>query len=130
MSPLGWLVVGIGLAMLFAFVGLILLWAVTEELPNVARVPFYERLEPGRFGVRVIAVGRRRMRAMRVANEVLGGDLAAAKAIVDRPPALLIEGISGSVAWEIVAALEAAGATAEVVEAENQKVVGVVDDPL
>jgi ribosomal protein L7/L12 len=93
-------------------VGLVLLWAFTEELPRTQRVPFYERLEPGEWGVRVERVGRRKMRTLRLANEVLGGDLATAKAIADHPPAVLIEGISEPLARELVTALGDAGAEA------------------
>lgn len=93
-------------------VALVVLWAVTEELPRTQRVPFYERLEPGEWGVRVERVGRRKMRTMRLANEVLGGDLAMAKAIADHPPAVLIEGVSEALARELVAALGDAGAEA------------------
>ncbi len=49
---------------------------------------------------------------VRLINEVLGGDLAAAKAISERPPALVIEGVSEAVARDLVAALAETGATA------------------
>lgn len=110
MSVVVIVVIGI---MLVAFVALVLLWAITEELPRSGRVPLYERLEAGDWGVRLLAVGRRRMRAMRVVNEVLGGDLGAAKAITEHPPAIVVEGISAPLADEIVAELAAAGAEAE-----------------
>ena len=104
-------VVIIGVLMVL-FVGLVLLWAFTEELPRTKRVPYYERLEPGEWGVRVERVGRRKLKAMRLANEVLGGDIATAKAITDHPPAVLIEGISELLARELVDAFSEAGAEA------------------
>ncbi len=67
------LVVLIGLLLLVGLVGLILLWTVTEELPRVTRVPYYERREAGMWEVRLLRVGRRKSRALRIINEVLGG---------------------------------------------------------
>lgn len=109
-----WIVLGIGLLLLVSFVVLVLLWAITEELPRVERTPFYERLEPGEWGVRLEKVGRRRTPAMRVVNEVLGGDIAAAQSMTAHPPAIIVEGISQPLAEEIVAALAEVGSEAVV----------------
>lgn len=107
-----WVVLSIGVLLLVAFVALVLLWAITEELPRVERTPFYERLEAGEWGVRLEKVGRRRTPAMRVVNEVLGGDIAAAQSMTAHPPAVIIEGISQPLAEEIVAALAEVGSEA------------------
>lgn len=112
--------VAVGIVLLVGFVGLILLWALTEEIPRLGEHhPFHERLEAGEWGVRLLRVGRRRMRAMRLVNEVLGGDIAAAKHLVEHPPAIVVEGISEPLARELVAALAEAGAEAELMRAEQ-----------
>ncbi len=103
--------------MIIGSVALVLLWAFTEELPRMnERVPFYERLEAGTWGVRLLKVGRRHMRTMRLINEVLGGDIAVAKAATENPPSIIIEGISEALAREIVAELGEMGAEGEVFE--------------
>lgn len=113
------IVIGIAGALLVLFVVLILLWAITEELPRTNRVPFFERLEPGEWSVQLVGVGRRKMKAIRVVNEVLGGDIGAAKHAVDHPPATIIESISQTLAFEIVEALEQAGADAVALRQEE-----------
>lgn len=113
------LVIALAGAMLVCFVVLILLWAITEELPRTRRTPFYERLAPGEWSVQLVSVGRRRMKAMRVVNEVLGGDIGVAKAAVDYPPTTIVESISEGVAFEIVEALAAAGAEAVALRQEQ-----------
>ena len=103
--------------MIIGCVALILLWAFTEELPRMnERVPFYERLDNGTAGVRLLKVGRRHMRTMRLINEILGGDIGAAKAITENPPSLIVEGISEALAREIVSELGETGAVGEVFE--------------
>lgn len=106
------LVIALAAVMLVILIALVLLWAITEELPRGSRIPFYERLEPGEWSVQLVSVGRRKARAMRVVNEVLGGDIGAAKAAVDHPPATIVESINEGIAFEIVEALADAGAEA------------------
>ncbi|MGB0388057.1 MAG: ribosomal protein L7/L12, partial [Ardenticatenaceae bacterium] len=101
--------------MIIAFVALVLLWAFTEELPRMERVPFYERLEAGEWNVRLLAAGRRQIGTIRVINEILGGDIGAAKAMAENPPVFIIEGINEALAREIVAELEKKGAQGEAV---------------
>jgi hypothetical protein len=112
------LVVGVILALLMVgFVVLILLWAFTEELPRASRIPYYQRLEPGAWAVRLEKTGRRKMRTMRLVNEVLGGDIVKAREMTEHPPSLIIDGVSESLAREIVSALSESGAQAEVIPA-------------
>jgi len=107
--------------MIIGSVALVLLWAFTEELPRInERVPFYQRLEAGTWGVRLLKVGRRHMRTMRLVNEVLGGDIGAAKAITENPPSVIVEGISEALAREIVTELGEAGAVGEVFDHESR----------
>ncbi len=109
------IIVAVGVVLLIGFVTLILLWAFTEELPRVEEhVPYYKRLDQGKWGVRLVKVGRRRMRAMRLVNEVIGGDLSRAKYIVENPPAVVVEGISEELAHELAAELQKTGAEVEV----------------
>lgn len=111
------ILIGGGL-MIIILTALILLWAFSEELPRATRVPLYEQLEEGPYAVRLTHVGRRKLKATRVVNEVIGGDYGAAMKIVDSLPILLIEGISETSAGLIVAALEKAEAEAEVVKVD------------
>ena len=115
MSAAQWIVLILGVAMLVGFTVLIVLWATTEALPRLAsRQSFSELLTPGEWGVRLVAPGRRRGPTMRLINDVLGGDIAAAKYLVDHPPSVVVEGIAEPVAQAIATALEETGATAEV----------------
>lgn len=102
--------------MIAILVALIILWAFTEELPRANRIPLYEQLEEGTYGVRILHVGRRKLKATRVVNEVIGGDFGAALKIMDTLPILLIEGISQESASLVVEALQKAEAEAEVVQ--------------
>jgi ribosomal protein L7/L12 len=108
------ILVGGGL-MIVVLTALILLWAFSEELPRTTRVPLYEKMEEGSYGVRLIHVGRRKLKATRVVNEVIGGNYGAAMKIMDALPIVLIEGISEGSAGMVVEALQAAEAEAEVV---------------
>ena len=114
MSMLAIIVGVIAVIMIIGFTALVLLWAFTEELPRMEeRVPFYERLEAGEWGVRLLTTGRRHMRTMRLINEVLGGDIGAAKAMSENPPVVIVEGITEALAREIVAELEETGSKGE-----------------
>lgn len=106
------ILVGGGL-MLVVLTVLILLWAFSEELPRATRVPLYEQMEEGNYAVRLTHVGRRKLKATRVVNEVIGGDYGAAIKIMDSLPIVLIEGISESSAILVVEALQKAEAEAE-----------------
>lgn len=111
--PMTTLITAIGIILLVVFTILILLWAFTEELPRLEnRVPFYERLQEGSWAVEITKVGRRKLKAMRLVNEVIGGDISAATQIVERAPIVLIEGISEADAIEIADLLREAGAEA------------------
>ncbi len=116
MSVSLFIAIALGVLMLVGFVALTLLWALTEEMPRLEEVPFYERMEAGTWGVRLLRVGRRQMRALRLINEALGGDLGAAKYLIEHPPGTIIEGISEPLAREMAAALAAAGAEVELFE--------------
>jgi ribosomal protein L7/L12 len=105
-----------GGAMIVGLVVLIILWAFTEELPRANRVPLYEQLEEGEYAVRLIKVGRRKLKATRVVNEVIGGDFGAAMKIMDALPIVLIEGISEASAAQIVEAFQKAEAEAEIID--------------
>ena len=109
------LVGGIGIVLIIGLAILILLWAFTEELPKGTRIPLYEQLEAGNYAVRLNAVSRRKMKAVRVINEVIGGDFGAAMKIAESAPLTLIEGISEESAATIVDALIAAEAKAEII---------------
>lgn len=111
------ILIGGGL-MIVVLTALILLWAFSEELPRATRVPLYEQLEEGTYAVYLTHVGRRKLKATRVVNEVIGGDYGAAMKIVNSLPILLIEGISETSAGLIVDALQKAEAEAEVVHGE------------
>ena len=114
MSMLGIIIGVIAVIMIIGFSALVLLWAFTEELPRMKeRVPFYERLEAGEWGVRLLTTGRRHMRSMRLINEVLGGDIGTAKAMSENPPVVIVEGITEALAREIVAELEETGSKGE-----------------
>lgn len=115
MSALQLIVVVGGLAMIAGLLLLILLWAGTEALPQATRVPLYERLEPGEWGVRLTAVGRRRSRTMRLINGAIGGDIARALWLVRNPPAMIIEGIDEAGARELIEAIRESGGEAELV---------------
>jgi hypothetical protein len=125
-------VLALGLLMLVVFVALILLWAFTEEIPRLQRTPYYRRLDEGPWGVRLTAVGRRQMRTTRLVNEVIGGDLGAAKHLVEHIPSVVVEGISESLAQELVAAFIETGAEAEPFRRASmpgtQKVEGILVD--
>lgn len=112
------LLIGVGgILLIVVLVILVLLWAFTEELPKGNRVPLHEQLEEGHYAVRLEAVSRRKMKAVRVINEVIGGDFGAAMKIAEAVPITLIEGISEESAGTIVKALTEAGAHAEVITA-------------
>ncbi len=111
------ILIGGGL-MIVLLTALILLWAFSEELPRANRVPLYEQLEEGPYSVRLTRVGRRKLKATRVVNEVIGGDYGAAMKIMNSLPILLIEGISETSAGLIVDALQKAEAEAEVVQGD------------
>jgi ribosomal protein L7/L12 len=107
--------------MIIGFVALVLLWAFTEELPRVKKhIPLYERLEAGEWAVQLERVGRRQMRTMRLVNEVLGGDIGAAKKMTEEPPVIIIEGVSQPLAEEIVARLQETGAEATLIRFPDQ----------
>ena len=121
MSMLAIIVGVIAVIMIIGFTALVLLWAFTEELPRMEeRVPFYERLEAGEWGVRLLTTGRRHMRTMRLINEVLGGDIGAAKAMSENPPVVIVEGITEALAREIVAELEETGSKGELFRVKLQ----------
>jgi len=111
------ILVGGGL-MILVLTALILLWAFSEELPRANRVPLYEQMEEGGYAVRLNHVGRRKLKATRVVNEVIGGDYGAAIKIMESLPIVLIEGISETSAGIVVEALRKAEAEAEVVRAD------------
>ena len=113
------LVIVVGTTLIVVLTALILLWALTEELPRSGRVPLYEQIEDGAYAVRLTHVGRRKTKAVRVVNEVIGGDIGAAMKIVESAPVVLIEGVSEPSARLVVQALEKAGAEAEVEAVRN-----------
>jgi ribosomal protein L7/L12 len=108
-------VAGIATVMVVVLTILIVLWAFTEELPRANRVPLYEQMEEGTYAVRLIGVGRRKLKAVRVVNEVIGGNYGAAIRIVEEAPIVLIEGINQASATLVVEALHKAEAEAEVI---------------
>jgi hypothetical protein len=115
-------VVGVLLVLLMVgFVVLILLWAFTEELPRASRVPYYERMEPGNWAVRLEKAGRRKTRTMRLVNEVVGGDIVRAREMTEHPPSLIVDGVSESLAHEIVSALREGGAEAVAIPAARDQ---------
>lgn len=111
-------VAGIATVMVVVLTILIVLWAFTEELPRANRVPLYEQMEEGGYAVRLIGVGRRKLKAVRVVNEIIGGNYGVATKIVEEAPIVLIEGINQASATLVVEALHKAEAEAEVIRAE------------
>lgn len=103
-----------GLLLIAALTALIFLWAFTEALPATDAPMLYESLEPGPYTLHLTATGRRRSKVTRTVNELIGGDLGLARALVDDLPSPLVEGISAPAARLAASRLREAGAEVDV----------------